>query len=243
MNVLALSADDRLFATATGLSCQIEIWSSEDGKRLHVLGEASKQPKTVGSPCVKAVAFSPDGTRAAALIEPAGSSLVLSIWNIADEKLIGNPVVVAAEGDYAALKFEPDGKTVSVVYCGLVTFWNPEAGTPPRVVRAPEPIMPMPDKPNGIIVDVFVTRFGGAIFAGATALAPDGEKAASLTQDGSIAIWSIETLKVVQTLPSVEATRRSETFGGELVALRYSPNGRRLAGVTHVGEIVFWEVP
>jgi WD40 repeat protein len=226
-NGVALSADDRIFATCSG---NVELRQVTDGELLHTL----QCPNAVAG----AVAISPDGSRVAAVSGQAVPPQ-LCAWTVADEKMVQAPLdFLYFTSPSNEIRFAPDGKTVIAVSFGMILFWNPQEDAQPRTVFAPDSISPRPPEfHNGQIAP------NGALFAGATALSPDANLAASVVKDGSIAIWSIETGKIVQTLPKSPVVAHYERLCGNYKSLRFSPDGHRLAGATNDGEIVFWQVP
>jgi WD40 repeat protein len=80
----------------------------------------------------------------------------------------------------------------------------------------------------------------GALFAGATDLSRAGNLAASITKQGTVAIWSIETRRIVQTLPAAPISTEHPYLISSLV---YSADGHRLAATGPNGEVIFWEIP
>jgi len=221
---VALSEDDQLFASS-GTDRVVQIWSIADGKRLHVLGQSAS--------IIKALAFSPDGAHLAAINQDG----FLQVWNIADETLVG-PAVSVAGGYYSDVRFDRHGKAIIVTDRGIVTFFDLKSGVKPRVVRAPFSVSPEgPENYNG---PVFAN---GRPFAGATALALDDERAATVLKDGAVALWSVDTGRVLKTLPKPAVLNQSEHPGHEIESLCISPDVRKIAAVTRKGEIMIWLVP
>lgn len=217
-DAVALSNDERLFACChTG---KAQVWNVAERKRLHTLGDPKER--------MVAVAFSPDTARLAGL-----SDAKLTLWDVASGELVAT--LPGVHGDHRSiLEFAPDGKTVAVTSSGVITFWDPTKPASRRAVRVPEAVTPRPGldwDSNGFILDC------------ATALAPDMKTAATVMQNGTVAIWSLDEGCVIITLPTALQVSQSDLKGGEIRALAYSPSGRRLAAITESGPMLFWEIP
>jgi hypothetical protein len=125
-----------------------------------------------------------------------------------------------------------------------VTLIAAKKDSQPRVVEAPEavcPRFPLTDDTDGIRL-VSGPNPGGIRFWSVTAIAPDLRTVASVAPDASIAIWEMETRKIIQKLPAPKQVAIMDAQSCGLRHLAFSPNGLRLACTTIRGEIIFWQL-
>jgi Tol biopolymer transport system component len=193
---------------------------------------------------VFSVAYSPNG-QSLASGDDAGE---VRVWNLPD----GTPryVLPAREPSVHALAFSPDGKsllTAAVHGNGSINIWDAETGKPDGTLKG---------HTNGL----FEVSFG-----------PDGKTLVSGGWDATIRVWDFAGRRESQMIPApegqwirsvvVSASGRIAVGSGEKVfllepdgqlvktfdtfagPLRFSPDGRLLAGTTwREGRVTVWDI-
>jgi WD40 repeat protein len=158
------------------------------------------------------VAFSPDGTLAAAY----GDGYV-RLWNPATQQPVGAPLPADPEGSaLGGVAFSPNGKLLATGDSdGYVRLWDPATG---RSVGARLPADTGP-------------RAG----VDGLAFSPDGRLLASADNDGYLRLWDPATHRAVGA-PLLAST----SPGGSVNGVAFSPDGRLLATADAAGYVWLW---
>lgn len=219
---VALSKDETCLAATNHQG--VHLWDVEQKKHLLTFGQKGKH--------YTAMTFSPDGLRLATFNQTDDR---LEIWNTQTGLRIGPAYWLYA----SQISFSEDGKTLYMIQQNKVFIWR-DGQTAIQNVEAPQSLIA--EGGNEIHVEGFILSTGFRYqFIGESALSADHKTVASLVRDGSIALWLLETGKIVRTLPSF-SNKISDSATGDLKQLAFSPNGKWLAGVTKRGKVVFWKL-
>lgn len=219
---VAISPDGRTLASC-GADGTVQLWDIQAKKRLRTLGEKGDR---MGS-----LAFPPSGRRLAALDRYAN----LEVWSVDSGKLI-DKLPAKSPDPWPQVSFGPDGRTVAVVTAGQIRFWKPKAAAEPRTVRLPDAI----DELKKLLQRHPAEPMDGPIFTGMVALADDHMTAASVTRDGTIAVWDVSKRNIKCTL---RGRRISDLAGGGIDSLAFSQSGKHVAAGTREGTVELWELP
>ena len=176
------------------------MWRADDGSR-------QKSFKADGN--IRAITFSPDGTKIAAGCEDK----LLFVWDVESGELV-KKVNAHAQPVYD-VSFSPDGKTIATC-CGdwteakpgRVKLWKADSLT--EIAR----------------LDGHEVAVRSAVFD------PDGSRLASVSEDGVIRIWDVETQTELAVLRNSTGAR----------PLDWSPDGKLLAAGLHDGTTNIWSL-
>jgi RNA polymerase sigma factor (sigma-70 family) len=197
----ALSSDGKRVACC---GFDVGLWDVQTGKLLRELGSARCQ----------AVAFSPDGSKVAAVREWSGEFQVfeaatgkrLKDWSVskADQPVsIVRKVAFSRDGQFVAglvTEMREDAPAQLTARTTQVRLWDAVKGTPARTFG-----------PGGDVVRAY-------------AFWPGTGQLATLSKDGAVQFWDVATGKELRRIPS---TNKAGT-GSELASdLRFSEDGRR----------------
>jgi WD40 repeat protein len=156
-----------------------------------------------------------------AAFSPDGSTLVtassshLRVWEAATGRLvrtIANNTVLGTSG----LSFSPNGKILFAAGGGAVQLWDLESGENRGELPCPG-----------------VGGFHGL------ALTPDGSRVATAF-GATVKLWDLASLQEILTLPIPEPEDPGRSGGG-VMALRFTPDGRRLLAALDDGTCQYWE--
>lgn len=207
--LLAVSADGRLAATATGWvketenTSRIRIWNTTTG-RLQTTLRPGSTPLTA--------TFSPDGRKLAAEAQDGG----LRIWDTATAT--STPVHAAAGrngGPISALAFAPDGKALAAAFGGTLS---------------------LVDLTTGRNHTLYATTIKDATTATTPvtirlAFSPDGRTVATADSMGELRLWDTATFR-----PYV-STAADTAWGPGVPLAALADDGRLLAVAQHDGSI------
>lgn len=182
----------------------VKVWDTQTGKLLATL-------KGVDTPA-KAVAFSPDGKRIAAVHKTP------VVWDWAGQKrLLTLPEMSGTREEVA---FSPDGKSLAVPAGSAFTLFDGTTGEVQFTFKAePRPLREQgPDGDSGFWCCAF---------------SPDGRRVAAGTWGGRVFVFAVPGGVLERTLAVRTRVVRS---------LRWSADGKAvIGGCHHDGGIVFWD--
>lgn len=197
-----------------------QVWNFEKAECLMTLGKKGKR--------VNALAFSGDGKLLATLT----SENRTYVWDAATGRLMGTMKGRGLDSG-GSVSFCPDQKTVNVANNGDIQFWKvPEKGDPKKV-RIPDSI----DAEKKL--NTQLAPHDGPIFIGITVVSPDCNRAATVEEDGSIAIWNIMTREISQVLTG---SRIPDLPGGGVEKIVFSPDGKFLVSGKRNGVVEVWDI-
>jgi RNA polymerase sigma factor (sigma-70 family) len=194
---------------------------------------------------VFALAFSPDGTKIAAV----GAGRDITLWDAATGKEIHQfPNKVDQP---VGLAFSPDGKTIiTSARKGILTFWDVDSGKEVRQLQGSRSGSRVAFAPDGKTLAASNYDDTVRMWDLATgkeqrrlkceqkglyglAFSPDGNLLATAGVDGTIRFWDPRT---------EEARRRLAGHGKDVSRVVFSPNGKLLASSSEDNTIRFWDV-
>jgi WD40 repeat protein len=200
-SVLLFSADGRcLFAHGQNTG-QVSIWDVASGTRTS-LGAGKADP-------VSCLALSPDGRLLAvgrASFSNGRGRKKVELWDLTagemvrafadrQEEVKGGFFTITAS---PTMVFSRDGKLLLAAEADRATVWNPVTGAELSAFR-------LTSSQQAVVIS------------------PDGQRLASLGQDGTVALWDMTSGQQVLSLKG---------FSNSLVSsLKFSPDGRRLAQI------------
>ena len=162
---------------------------------------------------VRAVEFSPDGLRLAA----AGEDRVIRVWSLPTGRQ--ELVLRGHEDTVYSVSFSPDGDLVASGSAdGTMRLWDARTGEPLAVC----------DDHEGNVWQV--------------AFSADGRRLASASWDDTIRIWDPRTLRNVRDARQPECLHTLTGHEGDIYAMVFSRDGRRLYSGTRNQEIKVWDV-
>ncbi len=200
VDCLEYSHDGSLIATGGWRNEEVIVWRTDDGAR---------QQSFQADGNIRAITFSPDGTKIAAGCEDK----LLFVWDVASGELV-KKVNAHAQPVYD-VSFSPDGKTIATccgdwtdVKPGRVKLWKADSLTE-------------------------IARLDGHEVAVRTAVFdPYGSRLASVSENGVIRIWDVETQTELAVLRNSTGAR----------ALDWTPDGKLLAAGLHDGTTNIWSL-
>jgi WD40 repeat protein len=204
---------------------ELKIWDAQ--------GDAVS-PFAKDSDRFSCVAYSPNGDRIA-----AGTSLqTIRVWD-AGTLQPSHEFAFEASSVASDVKFSPDGKTIAAASVNTVWAWDLETGK--RIFNHAEPGTPGSRKltfgRGGTVLSIpayhevkvvelktgkilFRTTSPKTAFASTAGFSADGKQLITVTKDGIIKIWEIDTGREVSALAG---------WGREPTAIALSPDGTQLA--------------
>jgi WD40 repeat protein/serine/threonine protein kinase len=219
---------------------EMKVWDAQTGKELHSFKGG-----------FRCIAFSPDGTRLAAL---AGSGQV-KVWDAETGKEVFALGQAKPRG-YLCFAFSPDGKLLATGGFDVLDVWDAKTGKE----RLPFPVKEMirslvfstdskrlasvaGDRPGGEwAVKVWeaetakelksISLLAQASVVAAVAYNPDGKHLAIASYDGTVKVWEVEAGKAQLTL---------QGHSGGTSSVAYNADGTRLASAGYDRTVKVWD--
>jgi WD40 repeat protein/uncharacterized caspase-like protein len=227
----------------------VGIWDPVDGKRLRSFGEPPSE--------MEAVAVSHDGTRV--LLGNKMDDKPLELWDIATGKLVRRFMAFSRVG---AIAFSPDDHSIGASLGAAVKFWDTASGKSLRAFTpfpnwgvmslafsrngkeilfggsARASISPVGGVSNLKVVDAssggtLREFFGHLNSVGALAISPDGTRALSGSDDGTLRLWDFSSGKLLYTFIGSQ---------GAINAVGFSPDGKRVLAGGNDGAVRIWNI-
>ena len=213
---VALSPNGSILASC-GADGTVQVWDLHEAKLKLTLGSKGER--------MSSLAFSPDGTLLAALSRYGKCS----VWKMRTGELVGK-IARAGDGELGQVSFCPDTNTVAIAAPPKLTFWDPLDNKKPRIISLPESIDPMRKKlPFG----------GGPIMRPRSTLSRDCKTAATILEDGAIAVWNVKTKNIKCILIG---DHTSGLMGGGIETIAFSPDGQLLGSGNRNGKVQIWGI-
>lgn len=228
---VAISADEEQIA-ACGTDGSACLWNLKNPKQLHRLPKAGREGERLS-----ALAFAPDGRLLASLSRYGR----LVLWDTTTHQPLGQADIAA--GEDSELAFSKKGDRIVAVYRMNVISWHPEHEPQPTTFYAPPGVAPRyPKDVEGSRPAISGPKGEAIRFAGVSTLTPAGD-AASILENGGIAVWDPVTGRVLATLPPPPEATNWEQPGSRFESIRYSRDGRLIGATTEAGELFVWNAP
>ena len=235
----------------------IELWDVSNGQPIGQITTA-----TTANALGYGLVFSPNG-KTFAVGHGDGS---ITLWDLATQHPIGQPLRSGDTGGISHLAFSPDGKMLasgsslgSGGVGGPINLWDVDSGqliwSPPGIHFGPYSLAFSPDGKRLLYLGWGNTFIGWDVathaqveqtdlqgkssLAGDTALSPDGRKAAGALTNGEIA-GSIVVWDTKTGQPISQPFMANTCSCGPLLV--FSPDGKTLASGCSDGDIILWDV-
>ncbi len=247
VTALALSRDGKQLATA-GEDEVVRLWGMADGRRrLTLRGHAGR---------VNAVCFSPDDGRLAS----AGADGTVRLWDLDGEREA--VVLKGHDGSVTGLGFAPDGSRLATAGAdATVRLWETDRSQGPLVYRGHrDVVLSACVSPDGRRVasagaDDTLRVWDAATGAEALRLdepnlnifdvvfSPDGRLLAGGSDDDTVRLWDAATGRGLPPLRGHAPAGAAPAGEVKTIeSVRFSPDGKRLAGGSAAGGVLVWDV-
>lgn len=205
----------------------VQVWDLHEPKLKLTLGSKGER--------MSSLAFSPDGTLLAALSRYGKCC----VWKMRTGELVGK-IARAGDGGRRQVSFCPDTNTVAIATAPELTFWDPLDNKKPRIISLPESIDPRRKKlPFGGVPMLGRGLGGGPIMMPRSTLSRDCKTVATILEDGAIAVWNVKP-KIIKCI--LIGDHISNTMGGGIQTIAFSPDGQLLASGNSNGKVQIWGI-
>jgi WD40 repeat protein len=229
---VAWSTDSRRILTGSD-DGSVRLWDAQTGRELvRWLGHQGR---------VWSVALSPDGRRALS----GGADRTVRLWDLASGQELAR--FQGTAGQVRCVAFAPDGRTA--LSCSSdetpLRLWDlgdlPQAGANWQrqlalaLATGPAPPWAVLTRPLGPAVEIHKPLRlleGHARGVQSVAFSPDGRRAVSGSQDGTVRLWEVETGK---------QERKFEGHSQSVECVAFSSDGRRVLSGSGDGVALCWE--
>ncbi|MDY7231368.1 AAA-like domain-containing protein [Hyalangium rubrum] len=253
VQAVALSGDGKLLATASSSLPDggvtrgphtVRLWDTSSGKLLAQLEHEDT---------VRALAFSPDGSRLAT----ASNDHAARLWDTSSGKLLAR---LLHQGPVVALSFNPQGSRLATASDDLTArLWAVSSGSPLAILRHDGPLHAVAFSLDGSRLATasndrsarlwdasFATPRGTGppleakylallphdVIVYGVAFSPDGTRLATASQDNVVRLWAIASQKLVGVLK----------HDAPVATVAFSPDGTRLATAGFVTTSRLWDI-
>ena len=230
VETISFSSSENLIASLSAAKT-VKIWDASTGTEVSELSSKVRRPGTTD------IVFSPSGRRLAISHENS-----ISVFDSRTGKLL--QTLSGHEEDILSLKFEPRGKMLASATKEKFKVWNLETGDEINSFAAPKesewwrPEIIFNHKSHLACVSrdalkIWNAKTGaeiGTLGSSKEAIhgakfGPDGRVVATYGDDGSIKIWDVETLQLINVFSGHEGVK----------TLEYSADGRRIVSLDRDG--------
>lgn len=198
---------DGQFLAAGGMDGSILLWNFNQWRSRRTL-EPAELPRIQKES--RSVAFSPNGRwLASGGISPGGVRVIMR-WDLRAGQFRD---YISGDQIYS-LAFSPDSRVIAGTAKNTIALWNADTG---------EKICAIGNSPEGHRSSVNTIAFS-----------PDGRTLASGSTDGTIKLWSLQTLQVLQSIENGHT--------GRINSIAFSPSGKVFVSAGSDGTVNLWQV-
>ncbi|MBW8035289.1 MAG: hypothetical protein FVQ79_06590, partial [Planctomycetes bacterium] len=212
---VALSHEGKMLGSCAA-DGTIQLWDIESSKLLYILGNKGDR--------MISMSFSGDSRFIAALSRTGR----ISIGNVSNGQLVG-ALHIKRISEIGSIVFCPDSNSVAITAPDGIRFWNPQNDEQIRMVELPDSI-----NPEKTINRLRLGPQNRMIPMLMTIISRDCKTAATVIEDGSIAVWDIKTRAIQKMLAG---SRVSDSAGGGIDSVAFSDDKSILASGNRNGSV------